>query len=145
MASATAVVVALLVGSSMASATAPAISVAPRTTTPRRSGYPPTDLTTKVTRRIVFPVIGTVHWTDTFGACRAGCSRLHEGQDLMGTKLQKLVACADAKVVATVHESAGNYLYLEDGAGWYYGFCTSTTTTRAPARRNPMAWAFAQG
>ena len=34
-------------------------------------------------------------WTDTYGACRDGCSRRHEGQDLMAQKLTRLVACCD--------------------------------------------------
>ena len=43
---------------------------------------------------ILFPVDGPVSYTDTFGAPRAG--HTHEGEDLMGKKLQPLLAVADA-------------------------------------------------
>src|SRR3954463_7800500 len=37
------------------------------------------------------PVEGTVHFTDAFGAPRSG-ARQHKGNDLLGHKLQKLLA-----------------------------------------------------
>ena len=51
-----------------------------------------------VVKPIVFPVDGAVTYTDTFGACRDGCSRRHEGQDLMGKKMLPLVAAVDGVV-----------------------------------------------
>ena len=112
----------------------------------RAFGFPPTDLTTVVTRPIMFPVVGTVNWTDTFGACRDGCARKHEGQDLLGKKLQKLVACVDGTVVALRHESDGNSLYLEDKDGWYYSYLhINNDTPDTDDGKNPMQWAFAPG
>ena len=34
---------------------------------------------------ITFPIIGDVYYSDTFGACRDGCSRSHEGNDIMSS------------------------------------------------------------
>ena len=47
---------------------------------------------------LTFPVIGTVHYTDSFGDCRDGCTRRHEGIDIMGTKLLHEVAAAAGRV-----------------------------------------------
>ncbi|MGB9378267.1 MAG: M23 family metallopeptidase [Mycobacteriales bacterium] len=49
--------------------------------------------TAKVVVPMVFPVVGTTSYSDTFLACRGtGCTRRHLGQDLMGAKLSPLVA-----------------------------------------------------
>ena len=78
--------------------------------------------------RITFPVEGPVTYTDSFGACRgSGCSRSHEGNDLMGEKLQRLLAANDATVTwlrdtATPDGSKSNILILEDDAGWEYWY-----------------------
>lgn len=72
---------------------------------------------------MVFPVIGSVTWTDTFGAPRAG-GKTHQGQDLMGQKLQELVAAADGRVtyLATANPSAGNMLKVTGTDGWVYTY-----------------------
>jgi putative cell wall-binding protein len=72
---------------------------------------------------IVFPVIGDVHYTDTFGDPRPG-GRTHEGQDLLGTKMQELVA-ADDGVVTTLtwpEASYGYYLRITADDGWVYTY-----------------------
>ena len=116
------------------------------TGSPKAFGFPPTDLTSKVTRPMTFPVAGEVTWTDTYGACRDGCSRQHEGQDLMGTKLEPLVACVDGTVAALHHASDGNYLYLEDKDGWYYGYLhINNDDPGTDDGKNPLKWAFAPG
>src|SRR5699024_7589639 len=112
----------------------------------RAFGFPDPDLTSKITRDITFPVEGPVTWTDTFGACRDGCSRPHEGQDLMGTKLQRLIACVDGTVVGFKYDTAGNYLYLEDADGYYYGYLhINNDTPGTDDGKNPRQWAFAPG
>ena len=109
-------------------------------------GFPEPDLTSKVTRDITFPVDGPVSWTDTFGACRDGCSRRHEGQDLMAQKLTRLVACCDGTVVARSHGSGGNSIYLEDDDGWYYAYLhINNDTPFTDDGANPIEWAFADG
>lgn len=91
-------------------------------TTPGDFGFPPPDPGTYV-RPIVFPVEGGAYWTDTWMACRGeGCSRRHEGQDLMAPKMRRLLACVDGVVVELRHRSEGNSLYLRGDDGWYYAY-----------------------
>ena len=74
-------------------------------------------------RSITFPVDGPVSFTDTFGAPRAG-GRTHEGQDLMGTKLEHEVAARDGMITyvktagAGAESNGGNMLVLRDSEGW---------------------------
>src|SRR4051794_27010829 len=70
---------------------------------------------------MTFPVIGAVSYTDTFGAPRSG--HPHAGQDLMGTKLQELVAAADGRVTYLQQtEISGNLLEITDAQGWTYTY-----------------------
>ncbi|MDQ1521294.1 MAG: hypothetical protein QOI55_2367, partial [Actinomycetota bacterium] len=72
---------------------------------------------------MVFPVIGDVSYTDTFGAPRGG-GRTHEGQDLLGQKMQEEVA-ADAGTVTTLtwpEASYGYYLRITADDGWTYTY-----------------------
>ena len=72
---------------------------------------------------MVFPVIGDVSYTDTFGAPRSG-GRTHEGQDLMGHKMQELVAAADGRIAAVKQGGtlSGNMVVLEGDDGWEYTY-----------------------
>jgi len=74
------------------------------------------------TRDIVFPVIGSVNYTDDFGAPRAG--HTHEGNDLLGQKLLKLVATVTGTVrfVAWPEPSYGYYVSIQDAAGYRYNY-----------------------
>jgi hypothetical protein len=65
------------------------------------------------------PTLGTVSWSDTYLAPRSG-GRLHEGQDLLGKKMLKLLAVCDATVVELRHQAGGNSLYLKGDDGWFY-------------------------
>jgi len=86
-------------------------------------GYPPADKTGRYVKNIAFPVEGYASWVDTFGACRDGCKRHHEGQDIFGNKRQKLLATVDGTIVALRHRSDGNSLYIKsDADGWYYAY-----------------------
>ena len=59
-------------------------------------------------RNIVFPVLEEVWWADSFGACRgSNCERRHEGQDLMGDKLDHLLAATDAEVTWLRDDASG--------------------------------------
>ena len=91
----------------------------------------------------------TVSYTDTFGACRDGCTRAHEGQDLMGEKLMPLVAAVDG-TVAWVHNDggglSGNMVSIEDAGGWqYYYIHVNNDTPGTDDSANPPEWAFAPG
>jgi hypothetical protein len=74
-------------------------------------------------KAIVFPVDGKVSYTDTYGACRDGCSRSHEGQDLMGKKMQPLLAAVDGVVSRLVFSnSTGNSVVIKAADGWTYHY-----------------------
>lgn len=72
---------------------------------------------------IVFPVIGDVSYTDTFGEPRSG-GRTHEGQDLLGDKMQELVAAGDGVVTTLTWPEAsyGYYLRITADDGWVYTY-----------------------
>lgn len=85
---------------------------------------PPRPASEVHTRPIMFPVLpdptlGQATWTDTYLAPRGG-GRRHEGQDLMGKKMLKLLACVSGTIVELRHRSTGNSLYLKGDDGWYY-------------------------
>jgi hypothetical protein len=122
--------------------------VAPAGAAPQAAafGFPEPDMTSQIVKDIVFPVDGTVRWTDTYGACRDGCSRRHEGQDLLGAKLTKLVATVSGTIVELRHRAEGNSLYLRGDDGWYYAYLhINNDTPGTDDGRNPFSWAFAPG
>jgi len=75
---------------------------------------------------IVFPVDGAVTYTDTFGACRGtSCERSHEGQDLMGKKMTRLVSAVDGTVHRLVFNNTstgGNSVTIKAADGWTYHY-----------------------
>lgn len=74
-------------------------------------------------RDIVFPVIGDTRFSDDFGDPRSG-GRTHEGNDILGTKLQPLVAAVDGMVrfVAWPEPEYGYLVSLEDSEGYEYWY-----------------------
>lgn len=75
-------------------------------------------------RKITFPVRGNVTYSNTFGAPRSG-GRTHQGIDLMGAKMQHLLAAADGTVTLLRHTdvgTAGNWLIITDDHGWQYWY-----------------------
>ena len=75
--------------------------------------------------QIVFPVAGENYYTDNFGDCRDGCSRSHEGTDIMADKGTPVVAAADGRVVeirgwnsdGSTIPGGGQWLIIDHG-GW---------------------------
>ena len=67
---------------------------------------------------------GGVYWSDTYGACRgAGCSRSHEGVDLMGPRMTPLLAARDGEITWMRHDTdRGNNLVITDSEGWSYHY-----------------------
>lgn len=66
---------------------------------------------------------GGVYWSDTYGACRSGCSRTHLGVDMLGPKLTPLLAANDGYISWMRHDSGrGNNLVITDDAGWEYHY-----------------------
>ncbi|HEU5084410.1 MAG TPA: DUF4214 domain-containing protein [Acidimicrobiales bacterium] len=102
-------------------------------------------------RSIVFPVAGPNTYSDTFGACRSGCTRGHEGTDIMTPKLTPLVAARDATVTwlkdtATPDGSQGNYVMLRDAEGWEYWYIhVNNDSPGTDDGANPRQWIFGPG
>jgi hypothetical protein len=100
-------------------------------------------------RRIRFPVAGAVHYTDDFGACRDGCARRHEGNDIMGAKLMHELAAVDGRVTfvrADASGTSGNMLEIEDADGWTYVYIhINNDTPGTDDGANPAAYRFAPG
>jgi hypothetical protein len=73
----------------------------------------------KQTTRLVFPVVGTVTYTDDFGDARAGGR--HEGNDIMAARHAPAVAVEAGKVEFwTTSAQAGCMLYLRGASGTTY-------------------------
>jgi hypothetical protein len=117
---------------------------------PAGAGTVAADAETAV-RSIVYPVAGRSTFSDTFGACRSGCSRGHEGTDIMAAKLTPMVAARDATVTwlkdtATPDGSEGNYLMLRDDEGWEYFYVhVNNDSPGTDDGANPPEWVFAPG
>lgn len=73
-------------------------------------------------RTIHFPVEGTVTFHDDFGEPRSGHS--HEGNDLLGKKMQPLLATVDGRVRYLVDPEAswGYAIVIEDFDGYAYHY-----------------------
>jgi hypothetical protein len=120
-------------------------------TTPAAASVAP-DAETAV-RDITFPVDRShpYSYTDTFGACRSGCSRAHAGIDIMTPKLTPLLAANDATVrwlkdTATPDGSEGNYLILRDADGWEYWYVhINNDSPGTDDGANPKEWIFGPG
>lgn len=135
--------------SSTTTAPAPPTTTAPPTTAPPATTTPPAatdsvpahgDVAAPTTNRafgtllsdspnlgIMFPVFpnSATSWTrsqDTYGACRSGCARRHQGEDLMAPKMTKLLAVKSGTVVELRHRAqpSGNSLYIRGDDGWFY-------------------------
>ncbi len=97
-------------------------------------------LTESPDRGIMFPIFpnSATSWTrnqDTYGACRSGCSRLHQGEDLMAPKMTKMVAVVAGTVVEMRHGSGGNSLYIQGDDGWFYCYLHINNDTPRHRRR----------
>jgi murein DD-endopeptidase MepM/ murein hydrolase activator NlpD len=114
----------------------------PTTTVPRAT----VDVDT--VRPLTFPVIGKVSFVDSFGAPRSG-GRTHQGTDLMGAKMLKLVAAADGTVTALRHDNtglSGNSLTITDADGWSYVYIhINNDTPGTDDGKNVYDQAFASG
>ena len=97
---------------------------------------------------IVFPVVGKTYFSDTFGACRDGCSRRHIGNDIMtyGVKGLPIVAAHDG-VVETTSVGLGRGcchiwgLVADDGYETWYIHMNNDT----PGTDDGNGWGFAPG
>jgi murein DD-endopeptidase MepM/ murein hydrolase activator NlpD len=111
---------------------------------------PPTPPQDWPVRPISFPVGGPVTYYDDWGACRGGpdCPRRHIGNDLIGQRLQPLLAARDGVVTHLVldHPTAGWGLVITDAEGWEYRYYhVNDDTPGTDDGTNPVAWRFAPG
>ena len=100
----------------------------------------------RIRLRMVFPVKGRVWYTDNFGACRAGCRRRHQGVDIMGHKMDPLVAAVDGRITVFRHAPQGNYLTLTSRGGWSFNYVhLNNDRPGTDDGRNFRKYAFARG
>ena len=86
-----------------------------------RIAVPAGSIDTGALRPITFPVAGPVSYVNDFGACRDGCARAHKGNDLIGDRLQPLLAMADGVVHHLIeHPTAGYGVAIVGNDGWRY-------------------------
>lgn len=77
-----------------------------------------------VVRLITFPVVGPVAYFDDWGNCRDHCERRHAGNDLIGQRLQPIVAPEDGVIERlSVSSTGGHCLRLGLADGWAWVFC----------------------
>ncbi len=92
---------------------------------------------------IVFPVVGEVYYSDTFGAPRSS-DRTHEGIDIMsvdGVKGLPVVAVADGIVDWIGSECC--YLSIDHGGGWETWYIHLDNDT--PGTDDGLGWGIAEG
>ena len=98
-----------------------------------------------VTRPIAFPVLGPVRYSNDWGACRDGCARRHQGTDMLGVRMQPLLAAVDGTVTRIRYENAGTagaVITVTGADGWYYNYFhvnNDTPGTDDGARRTGVA------
>jgi murein DD-endopeptidase MepM/ murein hydrolase activator NlpD len=124
-------------------------TVAPPTTEPDVAApeLPPTPPQDWPVRAVTFPVAGPVTY---YGACRGGptCPRRHIGNDLIGQRLQPLIAAADGVVTHLVrdHPTAGWGLVIKDADGWEYRYYhVNNDSPGTDDGSDPAQWRLAPG
>ncbi|MFP5377118.1 MAG: M23 family metallopeptidase [Acidimicrobiia bacterium] len=97
-------------------------------------------------RRIAFPVEGRASYADDFGDPRSG-GRSHEGNDIFGAKLQRLVAAVEGKVrVSTGGRLSGNMVTITDADGWSYRYIhLNNDSPGTDDGLNPLEWVLGPG
>jgi hypothetical protein len=94
-------------------------------------------------RRIVTPVEGPITYFNDWQDARTG--HLHEGNDLVGTKLQPLLAAADGTISWT-RTDGGNMLSVKDADGWTYTYIhINNDTPGTDDGANPSQYIFYPG
>ena len=76
-------------------------------------------------RSIVFPVLGPVDYYNSWNECRDDCLRHHEGIDIIGVRMQPLLAAVDGTVTALGdrgREISGVGITITADDGWRYNY-----------------------
>ncbi len=96
-----------------------------------------------------FPALGPTSYSDTFLACRSGCTRKHFGQDLMGPRMRPLVATFNGYVSSLKRETTvggGNYITIKGDNGWSANYLhVNNDTPGTDDGRGTASYAFAPG
>ena len=95
--------------------------------------------------RLIFPVEKDYRYSDTFGACRSGCTRRHEGIDIMSPKMTKVFAAASG-TVGWMHNQQGGKccaMSLNHDDGWETWYIHLNNDT--PGTDDGKGWGFAPG
>ncbi len=99
-------------------------------------------------RDIRFPVQDASRYGDDFGAPRSG-GRFHEGNDILGAKLQRVLAPADGMVTYVRVDGgglSGNMVTITDPEGWSYrSMHLNNDTPGTDDGLNPPQWILAPG
>ena len=101
---------------------------------------------------MTFPLDGETRLTDSFGDCRgSGCSRAHEGVDIMTAKGVPVLAAGDG-VVSWISSGPGDccYLGIEHGGGWVTRYIHLNDDAKDPAgtyidNTDGQGWGIAEG
>ncbi len=101
-------------------------------------------------RSIRFPVAGAVSYYDDWAACRGGpeCPRHHMGNDIIGVRLQPLLAATDGEITHLVvdHPTAGWGFVITDHEGWDYRYYhVNNDTPGTDDAADDGLWRFADG
>ncbi len=98
-------------------------------------------------RPITFPVAGPVTYVNDFGACRDGCARAHKGNDVIGDRLQPLLAMRDGVVDRLLdHPTAGFGIVIRDTDGWeYHLYHANNDSPATDDGADDGSWRFAPG
>jgi murein DD-endopeptidase MepM/ murein hydrolase activator NlpD len=95
-------------------------------------------------RQVAFPVLGPTTYYDGWNDCRDGCTRRHEGTDLIGVRMQPLLAAVDGVVTRIDHDNpgiSGVALAITDADGWRYNyFHLNNDLPGTDDRRGAAAW-----
>jgi murein DD-endopeptidase MepM/ murein hydrolase activator NlpD len=98
---------------------------------------------------MVFPVLGPVNYSDSWGDYRADIeSHFHVGVDLLGVRLQPLVAASSGTISHLVVKSptAGWGFVIKDQAGWEYRYYhVNNDAPGTTDNSNPVSWRLAPG
>ena len=91
---------------------------------------------------IVFPVIGDVSYSDTFGAPRPG-GRTHEGTDVMTGNVKGLPVVAAAGGTVSWIDDDCCHLAIDHGSGWSTWYIHLDNDT--PGTDDGLGWGIAEG
>ena len=97
----------------------------PPMTTSSTPTLPTHSPTSAIVRPIAFPVLGAVRYGNDWGNCRDGCARRHQGTDMIGVRMQPLLAAVDGTVTRIRYENvgtAGTVISITGADGWYYNY-----------------------